>query len=267
MPRFSSSTYAARGIVLRTRLLGEKDRIVTLLTEENGKLDAVARGSRATKSKLAAAAQPFVVARFLLVRRRSLDLVAQAEIESAHIHIVGDLLRTAWASYVCELCNALPDRQPDEELFATLDLALENFDDAAREGNSIALCGHWFEARFLSILGYAPTIGRCVVSGERIVAPREDATVRVLFSPQLGGTIAREYSGRDPQHMTVSASSLRALHVLMQSENPPPEMELTTASRRDLENVLKRLVTAHLDIRPRSRKFLEEISADLALEK
>ena len=260
------ATYSARAIVLRSRIIGEKDRVMTLLSHESGKFDAVAKGARNPKSKLAAVSQPFTRARFLVARGRSLDIATQAEIEEARTHIAGDLLRTAWASYVCELCSAVPERQPDEELFLALDAALENLDEPARDTDSLALCGHWFEARFLSILGYAPMIGRCVVSGEKIVAPREDANCRVLFSPQLGGNIAREHAHRDPQNMTVLASSLRALHVLMQSETPPIEMELTTISRRDLGNVLKRLVTAHLDIRPKSRKFLEEISADLATQ-
>lgn len=259
-------TYHARAIVLRSRVIGEKDRVMTLLSQESGKFDAVAKGARSPKSKLAAVSQPFTRARFLVARGRSLDIATQAEIEEARTHLAGDLLRTAWASYCCELCCAVPERQPDEELFLLLDTALENLDDATRDAASLALCGHWFEARFLFILGYAPTIGRCVVSGDKIVAPREDANVRVLFSPQLGGNIAREYSGRDPQHMTVLASSLRALHVLLQAETPPRDMELTTTSRRDLGNVLKRLIGAHLDLRLRSRKFLDEVTTDLALE-
>jgi DNA repair protein RecO (recombination protein O) len=261
-----TSTYHARAIVLRSRIIGEKDRVMTLLSPEIGKFDAVAKGARNPKSKLAAVSQPFTRARFLVARGRSLDIATQAEIEEARTHISGDLLRSAWSSYACELCCAVPERQPDEELFLTLDCTLENFDDTARDHFSLDLCGHWFEARFLSLLGYAPQIGTCVVSGEKIIAPREDANCRVLFSPQLGGNISREYSQQDPQHMTVLASSLRVLHTLMRSETPPLEIEMTTLCRRDLSNVLKRLVTAHLDIRPRSRKFLEEISADLATE-
>src|SRR4028118_1295639 len=113
MSRSSSGTYSTRAVVLRVRLLGEKDRVMTLLSPELGKFAAVAKGARGTKSKLAAVSQPFVLARFLVARGRSLDIATQAEIENAHVHIAGDLLRTAWATYLCELCDAVPEEQPD----------------------------------------------------------------------------------------------------------------------------------------------------------
>jgi DNA repair protein RecO (recombination protein O) len=121
----STHTYSTQAIVLRNRNLGEKDRIMTLLSPEIGKFCAVAKGSRAPKSKLAAVSQPFTFARFLVARGRSLDIATQAEVEQAHTHIAGDLLRTAWATYLCELCDFVPEHQPDEELFDTLRLALE----------------------------------------------------------------------------------------------------------------------------------------------
>ena len=49
-------SYRAEAIVLRTHKLGEADRIITLLTRERGKVRAVAKGVRRTKSKFGASA-------------------------------------------------------------------------------------------------------------------------------------------------------------------------------------------------------------------
>jgi hypothetical protein len=38
---------------------------------------------------------------------------------------------------------------------------------------------------------------------------------------------------------------------------------LTTGARRDLRSSLRGLLAAHLEIRPRSQKFLDEISAEI----
>ena len=46
--------YRDEGIVLRTQKLGEADRIVTVLTRRTGKVRAVAKGVRRTKSKFGA---------------------------------------------------------------------------------------------------------------------------------------------------------------------------------------------------------------------
>ncbi len=47
------------GIVLRTQKLGEADRIITFLTRGHGRVRAVARGVRRTKSKFGARLEPF----------------------------------------------------------------------------------------------------------------------------------------------------------------------------------------------------------------
>ena len=56
------------GVVLRTYKLGEADRIVVLLTAENGKVRAVAKGVRKTMSRFGARLEPMSHVRLLLYR-------------------------------------------------------------------------------------------------------------------------------------------------------------------------------------------------------
>ena len=57
-------------MVLRTYKLGEADRIVVFLTEENGKVRAVAKGVRKTMSKFGARLEPMSHVKLLLYRGR-----------------------------------------------------------------------------------------------------------------------------------------------------------------------------------------------------
>ncbi len=259
-------TYSTPAIVLRTRLIGEKDRVMTLLSPEEGKFDATARGARNPKSKMAATSQPFVSARFLVARGRSIDIATQAEVETAHIHISADLWRTAWATYVCEVASVVPERQPDPELFGLLGATLAALDEVERQGADIEIAGFWFQARFLELSGYAATLGRCVVGGEKIVVAPDDLVSRVAFSPQLGGTLCGGCASRDPQRMSVLAQSLRALRVLERAAQPPwaEALALTTSACRDLRDCLRRSLLAHLEVRPRSQKFLDEVAETTA---
>ena len=52
--------YQDEGVVLRTVKLGEADRIVTLLTRDHGKIRAVAKGVRRTKSRFGGRLEPFM---------------------------------------------------------------------------------------------------------------------------------------------------------------------------------------------------------------
>ena len=46
--------YRDKGVVLRTYKLGEADRIIVIMTQDHGKVRAVAKGVRKTKSKIGA---------------------------------------------------------------------------------------------------------------------------------------------------------------------------------------------------------------------
>jgi len=72
-------TYRDRAVVLRAYKLGEADRIVTLLTQYNGKVRAVARGVRRTSSKFGGRLEPFSHVDVQLVRGRTLDVIGQVD--------------------------------------------------------------------------------------------------------------------------------------------------------------------------------------------
>ena len=72
--------YRDRGVVLRTYKLGEADRIVSILTRGHGKVRAVAKGVRKTKSRFGGRLEPTSHVDLLLYEGRGeLDIVSQAE--------------------------------------------------------------------------------------------------------------------------------------------------------------------------------------------
>ena len=72
--------YRDDGIVLRTQKLGEADRIITILVRTTGRIRAVAKGVRRTKSRFGARLEPFTHVDLLLHPGRSLDVITQAEV-------------------------------------------------------------------------------------------------------------------------------------------------------------------------------------------
>jgi len=263
-----SRTYLADGIVLRVGPLGEKDRLVTIFTEEHGKIRAVARGARNPKSRLTAATQPFVMAHFALVRGRSLDILTQAQIETLHRGITVDVLKIAWASYLCELCDLLPDEMPAPEMYALLLTALERL-AAAESTFDAEVVGRWFETCYLSSQGYAPTIGYCMSCEQKITLPRDERERRIAYSVQLGGTICDTCAPRISGTRKVPAQALRILHRLAQCEMPPiPERaanvwHIDQSTLIHLRDILRLSMEQHPEIRTKSRVFLTEMLADM----
>ncbi|HEY0934253.1 MAG TPA: DNA repair protein RecO, partial [Trebonia sp.] len=76
--------YRDDGVVLRTQKLGEADRIITLLTRHNGRVRAVAKGVRRTKSRFGARLEPFTHVDVMVHPGRSLDTITQAEVIRAY---------------------------------------------------------------------------------------------------------------------------------------------------------------------------------------
>ncbi|GFP23797.1 DNA repair protein RecO (recombination protein O) [Candidatus Hakubella thermalkaliphila] len=59
--------------------LGEADKIVRILSEKEGIIDAVAKGIRKTKSKFGGRLEPFTYSDLHLYQGRNLDIILQAE--------------------------------------------------------------------------------------------------------------------------------------------------------------------------------------------
>ena len=99
--------YRDEGIVLRTYKLGEADRIIVFVTRGRGKVRAVAKGVRKTKSKFGSRLEPMSHVALQLYEGRELDIVTQAE-SIEHFRVIrDDLDRIARASAMLEAVDQM----------------------------------------------------------------------------------------------------------------------------------------------------------------
>ncbi|MFM7080765.1 MAG: DNA repair protein RecO, partial [Actinomycetota bacterium] len=67
--------YRDVGVVVRTHKLGETDRIITIVTQDSGKVRAVAKGVRKPGSRFGSRLEPLSHVQVQLYRGRNLDVV------------------------------------------------------------------------------------------------------------------------------------------------------------------------------------------------
>ena len=108
------------GSVLRTYRLGESDKILRILTRENGKRSAVGKGVRKTSSRFGARVEPLTHARLFLHRGRSMDTVKQAEIINSFQEVRDDLDLFVAGSAMAELVDSITEEGEPVHSFATL---------------------------------------------------------------------------------------------------------------------------------------------------
>ena len=112
--------------MIRSRNLGEADRLLTLYSYQRGKVRAVARGARRPRNRLRAGAEPFTHGDYLLFSNKGLDNISQCEIIGSFRAIREDLIKTAIGAYILELLDALTEEEePVGDLFPFLLAVLE----------------------------------------------------------------------------------------------------------------------------------------------
>ena len=165
------ATYSDEGVVLRTIRLGEADRIVTFATPEHGKVRAVAKGIRKTKSRLAGRLEPLTHVKMMCWRGRELDVVNQVEAIEHFKAIRGDLDRVPVALTMLEVVDHIAlERQPMEQLFRMLVGALRTLE----ERTSPALLGA-FLWKLLALEGVGPSLECCAGCGNEVELVAFDA--------------------------------------------------------------------------------------------
>jgi DNA repair protein RecO (recombination protein O) len=155
------SLYNDRGIVLRTYKLGEADRILTLLTRDHGKVRAVAKGVRKTRSRFGARLEPPGHVDLLLYEGRELDIVTQAETVDMFGALRDDFdLLTRALSMLEAADHVALEREPNPQLYGMLANALRTL--ATRDAPLVVPA---FFLKLLALEGYRPQVEVCVVCG------------------------------------------------------------------------------------------------------
>lgn len=111
-------TYSVTAIVLKRVSVGEADRVVTLLTREQGKLVCVAKGVRQLTSSKRAYLEPGNHIKAFLVATKSLPLLTQAQLHDDFNTAKKDLTKIRQLQQILEIVDALfVENQAEEILF------------------------------------------------------------------------------------------------------------------------------------------------------
>jgi DNA repair protein RecO (recombination protein O) len=234
-----SELYRDTGVVLRTYKLRESDRIVVFHTAENGKVRAVAKGVRKTKSKFGARLEPMSHVRLLLYRGRELDIVSQAEAVEPLSPMLSSLDRASQGLAAIEAVDQLSlEREPNPQLYRMLVGVLRTIASTSSPLNVAAF--YW---KLLANEGLRPELDQCVRCGGT-----EPDTQFVAFDLNEGGVLCRSCrSGQaiSPGALTILREILggQLVQALARDESPITH-EVSSMATRALEFHIERRLKA-----------------------
>src|SRR4051794_20272128 len=236
--------YRDEGVVLRVQKLGEADRIITLLTKRHGRVRAVAKGVRRTRSKFGATVEPFSHVDLQLYEGRSLDIITQAESITAYgEQLVGDYGRYTAGTAVLETAERLTAEEGEPSLRLFL-LVLGAMRALHERDPSLVLDA--FLLRAMSVSGYAPALAECA----RCAA----AGPHRSFSVPAGGVVC--VTCRPPGASTPSPSALALMAALLEGDWGAAEASDARA-RRDASGLTAAHLQWHLERGLRSLPLVE----------
>lgn len=156
-------------LVLREVNYKESDKILTLLTEKEGKLTVSARGCRRKDSPIASACQLLAWGEFTLYEYNGRWAVKETASERLFDGVRTDLEKIALSSYLVEVTEALAEEgQPDPGLLAVTLNCLHALDKLPVPLTQVKAAFEW---RSMALAGYEPQIAHCGVCGRE--QPRE----------------------------------------------------------------------------------------------
>ena len=180
--------HVPRGVVLKTAPLRESDLLVTLFTDQHGRISALARGARRSKIRFAGTLSLLVLGRYQLGRAPRGDIwtLESGEIEREWTQLASDVVAVAHASYIAELvASLLPAELPEPEV---LDVMTGLWDCLAAHGPSPAAL-RAVELSLLELTGQMPAIDRCAACSNL-------AADGAVFDASRGGVLCASCASR-----------------------------------------------------------------------
>lgn len=247
--------YRTGAIVLKSRDYRDADKLITVFSEKEGKVRAVARGVKKPRSSLRACLQPFCYSSLYFHRGKELDLITQGRLTNFFGNIREDLQCTLQVVYLLELLDkALWDRNPFPSLFRDLLAVLESLDQNGHKDLLIRFA----ELSILVNLGYRPVLNECVGCG-RV------ENLEGIFDLAAGGLICDICHDRFPSGFLLNRETLALLRLLHGAPlQAVQRVKASQAALTQLESFLEKYLEYHLDSRLKVKHTIRSLKSVLS---
>jgi DNA repair protein RecO (recombination protein O) len=209
----ASRSYKTEAVVLRSFRLGEADRVLHLYTLDRGRVGAVAKGVRKTKSRFGARLEPLSHAALMLHQGSGdLQTVTGAELVRPHSATREDYYRLSVGLIGAEaMLRLFSEQEANERAFTALTRFLDVLDGAPVSESRPALdpLVLSFQLKLLWLSGYLPHLTSCAECGTGDVP-------LVGYSPRAGGGVCAACAGRT-EALGLSPEGVRGIEELLGS--------------------------------------------------
>ena len=238
MPRY----YKTEAIVLRSIRLREADRVVHLYTNLCGRVGAVAKGVRRTKSRFGGRLEPFFRLRLVLYEGKGeLHTVTQAETVESYPRLREHGGSLSTAAGACEsVLRLFGESEANGAAYNLLCHELQLLDAEPAAAGPANLLG--FRLKLLLAAGFLPELSSCARCGA------EDLN-GCSFSASMGGVLCQECNAPDDFALGPAAHSFMVSTLATPLHLAPPA---DSAALSQVDRAVSGTVEYHANVRLRS---------------
>jgi DNA repair protein RecO (recombination protein O) len=239
-------TYKTEAVVLRSLRFSEADRILHLYTLDRGRIGAIAKGIRKTKTRFGARLEPLSHVELMLHEGSGeLDTVTGASLLHSHHAVREEPYRLEIGLIGAEaMLRLFTEPEANKRTFSALTRFLDALDEVpVRAGGRPALdpIALAFQLKLLWVSGYLPHVTSCVECG---------APALVGFSPRAGGAVCRAHAQGS---LSLSADGLAGIEQLLSAPLADARaVSLTERARREALSVVTSSYEEHGGFRLRT---------------
>ncbi len=174
-------TYNIKALILNSKPFSENGSKVTVYSENFGKLELIARGTKKIKSKLACHLEPISLSDIMAVKGRRHNYIGAVESENCYADIKNDFDKIKAAGEAVKVFNLIiKSGERDREIFYLLKNYFDFLNGAAGK-TDYDLSAKLFILKLLIKAGHGPELHKCVACGNKI------QPLGNKFDPKNGG--------------------------------------------------------------------------------
>ncbi len=239
------------GMILSATPIGEYDRRIVILTKEQGKISAFAKGARRPNSHLVGAVNPFTFGKFTIYEGRASYTIQSVEVVNYFSELREDIVGAYYGFYFLEFANYYTRENNDEKNM--LKLLYQSMRALTNEHIPDQLVRCIFELKTYYIMGEGPEIFHCVVCGDE-KRPK-------IFSVRKGGLVCDQCKSGVIDGIYLDQSTLYSMQYIKSQEiEKLYTFNVTDKVLRQLLKILDRYRDIYVEHRFKSLEILETLS-------
>ena len=241
------------GVVLKRDEIRETSVLLTVYTEDFGKLKFLSKGVRSPDQKFISAYELLALCDIVFYekKRKGFLFLSQCELVDFFPKVRESLDKLSYGVYLADLVNSVtPFAEKNKVLYNLLVECLTLLSGKASSRRVARI----FEIKLLSTLGIMPSLQACAGCG--VDAENKSAG----FSFSMGGVLCDKCFSKDKDARPIMAGTVNFIHHIERlSLEKTANIKVSKAVGGEVENILTNFIKYHTDARLRSLDFIRKV--------